>query len=326
MNLLKKLTSVNAPSGHEKNLHEIIINELKDFADETNTDALGNLIIHKAGNGKKLMLAAHADEIGIIVTYIEENGLLRFGNVGGVRAAYALAQRVVFTNGTHGVVYYDKSKDIEKLSINDMYIDIGAKDRNEAQKLVGIGDMACFEGEFIEQGECIISKALDDRCGIYVLIEALKRAKCSPNDVYAVFTAQEELGLRGAKASAYNINPDIAIAIDVTDTGDLPGATAMAVSMGGGAAIKIKDSSIISSKYVVDLLKKTATENNIAYQLEVLTHGGTDAGAIHTMRGGTKTATLSLPTRYIHSPGEMINKSDIESCISILQKVIEQTL
>ena len=326
MELLKKLCTTISPSGNEVHLHDIIKNEIGAYADEITTDALGNLIAHKSGKGKRLMLAAHADEIGIIVTYIEKNGLVRFQNIGGVRPLYALSQRVRFVNGTCGVVFYDMDKDIEKLSFNDMYIDIGAKSDTEAQKLVNIGDTAGFVGDFVCQCDAVISKSLDNRAGCYVLIEALKRAQNTDNDVYAVFTAQEELGLRGATTGAYSINPDIALAIDVTDTGDMPGCTPMAVSLGGGAAIKIKDSRSISSVYVVDLLKRIAKENGLPYQLEVLTRGGTDAGAIHMTRGGVKTATLSIPTRYIHSPGEMVSKADIETCIALVAKFIEERL
>ncbi len=324
MELLKKLCTTLAPSGNEKSIHDIIKNEIGAYVDEIKTDALGNLIAHKKGTGKKVMLAAHADEIGIIVTYIEKSGLIRFQNIGGVRPLYALSQRVKFLNGTIGVIFYDMAKDIEKIGFNDMYIDIGAKSDKDAEKLVNIGDCAGFVGEFFENGDAVVSKSLDDRVGCYVLIEALKRVKNTDNNIYAVFTSQEELGLRGATTGAYAIDPDIALAIDVTDTADMPGSTPMAVTLGGGAAIKIKDSRSISSSYVVDILKRLSKENNLSYQLEVLTRGGTDAGAIHMTRGGVKTATLSVPTRYIHSPCEMVSKSDIETCITLTQKFIEE--
>ncbi len=326
MELLKKLCSAYAPSGHEKRVHDIIINEIKDCVDEIKTDALGNLIAHKKGNGKRLMLAAHADEIGIIVTYIEENGFIRFQNVGGVRPLYTLAQRVCFANGTVGAVSYDQDKEIGKITFNDMYIDIGADSKEEAQKLVNIGDCAGFVGEFVEQGKVVMSKSLDDRVGCYVLIEAMKNAKNTQNDVYAVFTSQEELGLRGATASAYGVNPDMGIAIDVTNTGDMIGAKPMEVKLGGGAAIKIKDSHSISTPAVVEKLKKLASDNNIDYQLEVLYAGGTDAGAIHKTRAGVAAATVSIPTRYIHSPCEMADKKDIDACIGLITKVIESEI
>lgn len=326
MELLKKLCGACAPSGHEKAVHSIIKAELEGYADETETDALGNLIVHKRGDGKRLMLAAHADEIGIIVTYIEENGYVRFQNVGGVRPLYALAQRVQFENGTVGTVFYDHGTDIEKITFNDMYIDIGAANVNEAGKFVSIGDCAGFVGEYVQQGDVVISKSLDDRAGCYVLIEAVKRAAKSQNDVYAVFTSQEELGVRGATASAYSVSPDVGIAIDVTDTGDTIGAKPMNVSLGGGAAIKIKDSRSISSPYVTNKLKRLAENNGIKYQLEVLLASGTDAGAIQQSKSGVAAATISVPTRYIHSPNEMVNKNDLEACIELVRCVIENEL
>lgn len=326
MELLKKLCTVTAPSGHESALHEIITGQIKDYVDEIATDALGNLIAHKKGKGKRLMIAAHTDEIGIIVTYIEENGFIRFHNIGGMRALYALTQRVRFLNGTVGIVFYDMEKEIDKLKTDDLYIDIGAKNKEEAQKLVQIGDVAGFLGEFTEQNGCVFSKSLDDRAGCYVLIEALKAVKNSENDIYAVFTSQEELGLRGAAASAYSVNPDIGIAVDVTDTGDMLGSPQMEVKIGGGAAIKIKDSRSISSPKVVEFLKKIARSRGISYQLEVLVRGGTDAGAIHLTRGGVPTAALSIPTRYIHSAGEMVCKDDLSACIDLLAAVMEEKI
>lgn len=326
MKLLQALCDITAPSGHETALHELIKAEIKDYVDEITIDALGNLIAHKKGSGKRLMLAAHADEIGLIVTYIEENGYIRVQNIGGVRPQYALAQRVRFLNGTLGVVFYDQEKEVEKLKVEDLYIDIGAKNREEALKRVQIGDVAGFLGEFVEQNGYILSKSLDDRAGCYVLLEALKRAKDTPNDIYAVFTSQEELGLRGAKAGAYSVAPDIGVAIDVTDTGDMIGAVPMEVKLGGGAAIKIKDSYSISSPKVVALFETAAKQHNIPYQREVLTRGGTDAGAIHVTRGGVPSITLSIPTRYIHSPGEMVHKDDLEACIALLAAVMEQEI
>lgn len=326
MELLQRLCAVTAPSGHEYAVHGIIVEEIKEFVDEIHTDALGNLIAHKKGSGKRLMLAAHADEIGIIVTFIDDKGYIRFQNIGGVRPQYALSQRVRFLNGTVGVVFYDQAKELEKLTMDDLYIDIGAKSKEEAQKQVQIGDVAGFLGEYYEQNGVIVSKSLDDRAACYVLIETLKRLKNTPNDVYAVFTAQEELGLRGATAGAYSVNPDIGIAVDVTDTGDMIGTVPMAVTLGGGAAIKIKDSRSISSPKVVNMMKETAKQHGIPYQLEVLTRGGTDAGAIHLTRGGVPSVTLSIPTRYIHSPSEMVHAGDLEACINLLTAVVSQPI
>lgn len=324
MELLKKLCSTFSPSGNEEKICNLIANEIKPYADELYKDALGNLVARKKGNGKKLMLAAHVDEIGLVITYIDDNGFLRFGAVGGVDPIFSLYQSVVFANGTRGVVSYEEDIDsVKNIKLNKMFIDIGAKSKEEAEKKVNIGDFAVFVSEFIDMGEKISSKALDNRAGVYVLIETIKNIKNSDYDLYFVFTTQEEVGLRGAKVSAYNIEPDVAIAVDVTDTGDTPNCKTMAVKLGGGAAIKVKDSSVICDKEIREALEKTAEENGIEYQKEILAYGGTDAGVIHTTKYGVKTGAVSIPVRYIHSTKETAQKSDIEGCIKLLTAFCE---
>lgn len=320
MELLKKLSLFCAPSGREKGITEFIENEVKAFADEVYTDNLGNLIVRKKGTGKKIMFAAHADEIGIVVTFIDEKGYLRFSDVGGLYTKYLSGRRVKFENGMQGVIFTEPKNDKNKLL--NMYVDIGAKSREEAEKSVNVGDMAVFCGDFAEQNGVIIGKALDDRAGCYALIEALKKVN-SKNDLYFVFTTQEEVGLRGARTAAYGINPDIAVAVDVTDTGDTPKSDGMAVNLGDGAAIKVMDYSVICDSDVKNSLIKLAEENGIAHQLEVMTEGGTDAGVIHFSRGGVKTGGISIPTRYIHSPSEMIAKSDLDAVIKLITAFAE---
>ncbi|MBR2500349.1 MAG: M42 family metallopeptidase [Clostridia bacterium] len=323
--LLEKLTQITAPSGNENHIHDFIINEIKEYVDEIDIDALGNLIAHKKGNGKKLMFASHTDEIGIVITYIEDNGMLRFTTLGGVSAHYALYQRVKFTGGTYGVVSFENKDEetLKNLKTSDLYIDIGAKSKKEAEKTVSLGEAACFMGEFLVCGENVISKALDDRAGCTALINAIKSFKEHKNDLYFVFTASEELGLRGAKVAANRINPDFAIAIDVTRTGDVPGKLKMAVSLGDGAAIKIKDSSFIAHPIVKNKMIEVCEKNNIKYQLEVLEAGGTDSGAIQLSGSGVPSGCISIPTRYIHSPSEMINLNDLKCVSDLATKIIE---
>ncbi len=311
MELLKKLTSCDAPSGCEEKITELIKAEIEGYADEIYTDALGNLIARKKGRGKKVMFAAHCDEIGIIVTFIDENGFLRFADVGGLFLRNLVNRKVRFENGTIGVVGTEEEN--EKRSMSKMYIDIGAKNREEAEKLVSVGDSAVFVGDFYLQGQNVISKALDNRVGCWVLIEALKTVR-SENDLYFVFTTQEEVGLRGARTAAFSINPDYALAVDITDTGDTPKCPKMAVKLGEGAAIKVMDYSVITSREVREKLLELAKENDIKYQLEIMTEGGTDAGVIHFTGNGVKTGGISIPTRYIHSPSEMIAVSDLNAC------------
>lgn len=325
MKLLELLTQTNGVSGNEESVCEIIKNETKDFADEIYTDNLGNLIVHKKGNGKKLMLTAHTDEIGVMVTYIEDNGFVRFAPVGGVGVINSYNSSVKFSNGTIGVVSYEEAEDIKKSpSFKNMYIDIGASSAEEAKKLVNIGDVASFCGEFIFDGHRVVSKALDNRLGVYTLIKVLKNHSKSDFDMYFVFTSQEEIGLRGAKTSAFAIKPDYCISVDITATGDTPNCNTSSVKLGGGACIKIMDRSIVCHPKMRRALEKCAVENNIKVQNEVLTFGGTDAGAVHLTGEGVITGGVSIPIRYIHSPRETAYMSDADNAVSLLRCFIEK--
>jgi len=324
--LLKKLLETFSPSGNQETIREIIREEIKDYVDDIKVDALGNLIGIKKGQGKKIMVASHMDEIGIMVTNIDDNGFLRFTNIGGVSPFTALYQRVMFADGTMGVVGMEKVDEMKDLNLSKMFIDIGACSKEEAMKKVNVGDVACFYAPFIQDGDYIMSKALDDRIGCYVSIEAMKALKDCPNEVYFVFTVQEEVGLRGAKTAAYGVDPDMGIALDVTTTGDTPKAKTMDVKMGKGTAIKVKDSSVLAHPEVKKLMVETAKENNIPYQLEVLEAGGTDSGAIHITRSGVPSGVISVPCRYVHSPSEMVSVKDVESSIELLVKVLQGSI
>ena len=318
--LLKELCEAFGPSGRENHVRDIIIREADKLGFESETDALGNLIVHKPGTKKKIMLASHMDEIGVVATFIDKKGFIRFSNIGGLYVKRLLSRRVVFENGIVGVI--DTEADNKELKMSKMFIDIGSKNKEEAEKLISVGDMAVFIGEYKEQNGYVISKALDNRSGCFVLLEAMKKVN-TDNDLYFVFTSQEEVGLRGAKASAYSVNPEIALSIDVTDTGDTPGCDIMAVELSKGACVKVMDRSIISHPDIRTALIETAKNNNIDYQLEVLTDGGTDGGVIHTTKDGVKTGGISIPTRYIHSPSEMVSMKDIFDSINLLVKFLE---
>ena len=325
MELLKKLTQITSPSGNEKAICDFIEEEIKDYVDEMYRDALGNLIAHKKGDGARVMFASHTDEIGVLATFIEDSGYIRFANLGGVSAYNALYQRVEFLNGAKGIVTVDASRDdiMKNLKLSDLYIDIGAKDKADAESKISIGDAAVFCGEFCDMGDKVVSKALDDRVACYCMIKAIKAIKSQKNDLYFVFTSSEELGLRGAKAAAVSVNPEYAVALDVTATGDTLGKRKMAVSLGNGAAIKIKDNSILCHPYIKQLMVDTCKKYGIPYQIEVLEFGGTDAGAIHLSGAGVATGAISIPTRYIHSPCEMADKKDIEAVINLTVRLIE---
>lgn len=325
LNLIKKLTETAGVSGNEEDIRNVIQQEIESYVDEIKQDALGNLIAIKKGNQKKIMLAAHMDEIGVIVTHIEDNGFLRFAMVGGVDYKLEFTQRVKFKNGVVGVVYFEETTDTKNnIPFSKCFIDIGAKDRKDAKRLVNIGDTACFVGDMIVQNNKIISKALDDRLGVAVLIETIKKAPNTSNEIYYVFTVQEEVGARGAKVCAYDISPDLAIAVDVTDTGDMLNDNNMEVSCGKGVAIKVKDRSLIAHPKAKELLIGTAKENNIPYQLEILECGGTDAGTIHTSGCGVVTGALSIPTRYIHTTSEMADIDDVQNTVKLLCEVVKK--
>ena len=321
MELLKKLTQITAVSGSEESIFKIIKSELEGYDVEIHTDNLSNIIVHKKGSGKKLMLSAHTDEIGLMANYIDDSGFVRFATVGGVDVYSSLYQRVVFPNGTVGTVCFENKTDIKKdLKIQNMYIDIGAQSKDEALKLVKPGDTAAFAGDFCLRENTVVSKALDNRVGGYILINAIKSIKTSPFDLYFVFSSQEEIGLRGARTAAYNIEPDVAIAVDVTSSGDTPNCETLDIKLGFGAAIKIMDKSVICDKTVRDALENCAKENNIPYQFEILTFGGTDAGAMQTVKSGALTGAVSLPIRYVHTPCETANISDIKASVNLISE------
>ncbi len=327
MELLKQLTGIYSPSGNELKICKFISNLVSPYADEVYTDNMGNLVVHKKGGGKKILLAAHMDEIGLLANYIDENGFVRFSAVGGVMPYCALYQSVVFENGVKGVVAYEEKEDLKKdFNIQKMYIDIGARDAKQAMELISIGDSAVFEGAFSQNGDIVSSKAMDNRVGVYALIKVLMQMDDCPNDLYFVFTAQEELGCRGAKAVSNAINPDIALAVDVTDTGDTPECKPMAVKLGQGPCIKYMDNSIITHKYVNDALKAVANKDNIQIQHEVLSIGGTDAGAIHTSGTGVMTGAVSIPTRYIHTPHECVNMADVDGAVKLIAGFVNTVL
>ncbi|MCK4666491.1 M42 family metallopeptidase [Candidatus Dependentiae bacterium] len=325
INLIKKLTSIVGPSGYEDEIREVIKKEVKKLKikhiEET---PLGALIVKVGSGKKKIMLAGHMDEIGILSTHIDKKGFIRFANIGGVSKYGLIGSRIKFVNGVSGLISTEPIKKPEQFSFEKLYIDIGAKNKTAAAKLVPVGTFGVFDKECVVLGNRIISKAMDDRIGCVVMLNVLKKVynKKLPYQVYFVFTTQEEVGLRGAKTSAFKIDPDFGIALDVTGTGDTPEGYKMAVNLGDGVAIKVKDRSLITHPKLKDVCVKLAEEKNIKYQLEILEWGGTDAGAIHLTRAGIPSTVFSIPTRYIHSQSEMIDMDDVKATEALLEKII----
>ena len=327
--LIKKLTETYGPSGREEQIREVIKGEIEGLADEVRVDTMGNLIALKrgSGDGLKVMLAAHMDEIGVIVTHVDEKGFLRFAPVGGVRPLALLGGRAVFANGTVGTFGLEKLEppEAEKIpGLDKLYLDVGAKDKESAP--VSVGDIACFQRPFAAQGDRLIAKGFDDRIGCAVLIQVMRDMETSPHDVYFVFSVQEEVGLRGAITSAYGIQPDLGISVDVTRTGDTPEARTMAVSLGEGPAVKVKDGGMLAHPAVKDLLVETAEEFGIPYQLEVLVRGTTDAMAIQVSREGVPAGCLSIPCRYVHTPSEMIDHNDVLNAVKLFVALLSKPI
>lgn len=326
MELLKYLTQIKGPSGAEDMIRKAINDKVSNKCDEVITDALGNLIVIKRGSAhkkKKIMVAAHMDEIGIIVKRIDKEGFIRFDAVGGLEIRHLVGRRISFLNGVSGVISCEEEEFNKKPSLDKLFIDIGSLSSDNVNEKIKVGDMAVFCGDTLVNDDTVMSKALDNRVGCYILLKALEKVN-GKNDIYMTFTVQEEVGLRGAGTAAYSIDPDFAIAVDVTDTGDTPGASVMDVSMGKGAAIKIMDRSVLCDAYLRNFMIETAKRKKIPYQAEIMTDGGTDAGRIHITRGGIKTGGISVPTRYVHSPSEMASISDINACIELLAAVLNE--
>ena len=322
LELLRKVSSAHGVSGFEKKAAEVMRGLIADYTDEQYTDALGNLIAVKHGNGqgKKIMLCAHMDEIGFMVTFIEEKGQLCVAPVGGISFAASSYDRVMSEKGVRGLIVPRGGVKPADYSADKFYIDIGAKNRKEAEKKVKVGDVFRFEADVVRLcGKRVCGHPLDDRIGCAILIEIAKSLANEKinDDIYYVFSVQEEVGLRGSKTAAYAIAPELSLAYDVTGTGDVPGASPMACALGDGAAIKIKDNSVICDPTLVEELVDIAKKEKIKYQLEILTYGGTDTASMQMARAGSRACALSVPSRYIHSGNEMLDLDDAIACVDL---------
>ena len=316
--LVREVTSVYGPSGREQKAAALLADKIRPFVDEIVSDPLGNVIGIKRGtSGKRIMLSAHMDQIGLIVLDIDEKGFLRFAPVGGIDPEMTIGREVVFENGVRGVVYREEKEVKPPAKLTQMFIDIGCSSREEAEKHVSVGDICVYAAHFIDMGSRIACCALDDRLCCAVLVEVMKRID-SPHDVYCVFTTQEEVGSRGAKAAAYSVNPDFGINLDVTASADTPECDPMPMAMGNGPTVKYMDRSAVITKPVIDFMHAVAEKRGIKVQNEILRYGGTDAGEVQPMRGGKAACCVSIPTRYVHSP---IETADLTDCLEAVDFV-----
>lgn len=325
--LLIKLTQAQGIAGYEGEVRELILAEAAPYADEITTDPLGSLIVLKKGRGgpdkKKIMFAAHMDEIGFMVKKIEEDGRLRVCGLGWNWAASVYNARVRFRNGIFGVVSCLGSIEEAKNDVGKLYIDIGAKSKEDAKQYVKVGSPCGYCGEYINlQNNLICSKSLDDRLGCFQLLEALKKNDGSyPNDIYYVFTVQEELGCRGSKPTAMRIQPDIGIAVDVTPAHDYPCDLEGSNLVGAGIGIKYVDPSVVCDEAVVEAMEQCCEQFQIPFQAEVIDKGGTDASSINQSGYGARTGGISTVTRYAHSQSSVASKDDIEAGIRLCEAI-----
>lgn len=327
--LLKELTQAFGVSGFENSIAELITEKIKGYVDELYIDSIGNLIALKKGTGKnkkRIMASAHMDEIGFAVLSVTDKGFIKVKKMGGVSSHTSFMNRVRFKNGAVGVISSFEAIDkVEAGDISKLYVDICAVSKEDALKHVSIGEPACYIGEYQElKNNCVTAKALDDRIGCYILIEALKKMSKPYNDVYFVFSVQEEVGLIGATASSERIRPDLGIAVDITGSFDVPMDLNGNAVIGGGAAIKVMDNSVICDEKLVKEMVDCAKENSIKYQLDALAGGGTDAGAINKSGSGVKALGISIPTRYGHSPNGIVSMDDVNACVDLLWKFVDR--
>ena len=303
--LIKKLVEAWGPSGSEDQIRALVRAEISGLADTITVDPLGNLIAivkKKAKNGKKIILAAHLDEVGFVVSHIDERGFARVQPFGGINLLACVGGRVRFADGRLGVIGLDTRRDDLNKSpaLSEMFVDVGASSRADCP--LQVGDPAAPYRPMEDLGQRLVAKSMDDRIGVAILIETLRTLKKTPHEVAFVFSVQEEVGLRGAGAAAFGLDADVGLAVDVTRTGDTPNGPKMEVSLGRGPAIKVRDAGLIADPRLKDLLVRRAAEARLPTQLEVLEGGTTDAAAMQIARGGQPAGCVSVPTRYIHTP------------------------
>ena len=335
--LLKKLTETPGVSGREEQQREIVREELSALADEVYTDNLGSVIGTKKGRDDvRVMLAAHTDEIGFLVKYIDDKGFLRLQTLGGHDPTNMVSQRVLVTTASgeslRGALqpsrkppHLSQGEDQKPPKADEFYVDLGMG-AEEVKEKVRVGDYVTMDRTLEKVGDCYMAKAMDDRIGVFVMLEALRALGEHEATIHAVATSQEEVGLRGASASGSALEPTVAIALDVTLAVDVPGGgnENSITELGKGAALKIMDGSLISHPKLVEHFRKVAEREDIPYQMEILPFGGTDAGGIQRLHGGIPAMTLSVPSRYTHTVNEMVNTEDVQACTTLLARYLEE--
>lgn len=326
--LIQKLVETPGPSGYERQIRDLVRMEIEPLVDELCVDRLGNLIARKGQpnpSGVKIMLAAHLDEIGLAATHIDEQGFVRFLPVGELSPLTCVGSRVQFLNGALGVVSVERLADENKTpSFGQLFIDLGLSNRAECP--VRVGDQAVFVQPFIDLGERLVGKGLDDRVGVALLVEVLRQMQeqkiQSPHGLYFVFSVQEQIGARGAITAAYGVDPDLGIAVDATPCGDTPGGCKVAASLGKGPAIRVRDGSTLFDPSIVDWMVRTAEAARLPFQLEVVEKEYTGGRAMQLTHAGVPVGCLSLPCRYLHSASEMVDYHDLQNGVRLMLELL----
>lgn len=327
MKLFEELTQLFGPSGYESQVRAFIKERMSEYADEVIEDAIGNLILVKKGYGenkKKLMLSGHMDEIGLQVIKVESNGMIMVKSLGCSWIYTTYQSRVQFKNGVIGVVASRVRPESLDGKFTNLYVDIGLSSKEEVLKYVDVGDTAIYMGSYVEMpGNHITAKAIDDRVGCYMMMETLMQQGAAYNDVYYVFSVQEEEGCRGSKVTAERIQPDLGVAVDVTPGMDRPGDLEGNNTVGAGTAVKYSDTSVICDEYLVETMVDICKREEIPFQKDVIYVGGTDASSINLSHYGAKAAAVSVVTRYTHGPNAIVSADDIKASIRLLKAFID---
>ncbi|MDP2859482.1 MAG: M20/M25/M40 family metallo-hydrolase [Bacillota bacterium] len=332
IDLLKDITELTGVSGHEAKVRARLRDYVTPLVKSVRSDALGNLLAASGdAGGLKVLVAAHMDEVGIMARKIDDKGFVRFTTLGSLRPQVLLGQRVKFTSGLTGVIGAERLDDMKDLQLSHLYVDIGASSKQEALDAVRLGDTAAFQSTLEVRGEQIIAKALDDRIGCAIMIECMKRLpdRARAHNYCWAFTSQEEVGVRGAQVAAQGLAPDVAVVVDVTPSGDTPKGADSDVAFGGGATIKIYDTipplgGFVAPPGLTEFVRSVAIRNDIKWQADVLERGSTDAMSIHLTGSGVPCVVISVPTRYAHTPHEIVDRRDVEQVVRLVLAVLDE--
>lgn len=327
LTLLRELTAIYGPSGREQKIADRIMELLREKALKPYQDNMGNVIVPVGGSGKRILFMAHMDTVGLMLTRIDKDGYGYFTNIGWLDPAMIAHRIVLFENGVKAAVCIRDDKIGKEIKLKDLYLDFGTKSEAETRALVAVGDIAVYQPEFWEQGDRIMASYLDNRAGCAILLAALDEIQELKNEVYFVFSAQEEVGTRGAAPAAYGIDGAWGIAVDVTAVDDVPGSIHDGTAcLGKGAGIKVLDRIAMSRPEVIAAMHRAAEREHIPTQNEIMIGGGTDAGPVAEVRSGMAVGGVSLPCRYTHAPVEICDKNDLEACVGLVTALAETEL